>query len=221
MARTGRGRTAPGGQARTRLARAAVIDAAAALFLERGYAATTVEAISARSDVPQATVYRLFSSKHGILKAVVDVSIAGDDRPVSLPERPQVRNALADPDARRQVAAFVAVATEVNTRSAPMYRILVGAASADDEAAALLEDLNRQRRAGQGQLARSLARAGALRPGLRERDAVDVLYALMSPDVYRLLVHDRKWPPKRYQQWLGQTLVENLLDPATFGDVER
>lgn len=203
------------------MARAAVIDAAAALFLERGYAATTVEAISARSDVPQATVYRLFSSKHGILKAVVDVSIAGDDRPVSLPERPQVRNALADPDARRQVAAFVAVATEVNTRSAPMYRILVGAASADDEAAALLEDLNRQRRAGQGQLARSLARAGALRPGLRERDAVDVLYALMSPDVYRLLVHDRKWPPKRYQQWLGQTLVENLLDPATFGDVER
>ena len=61
-----------GSQARTRLARAAVIQAARALFLERGYAATTIEAISDQSDVPPATVYRLFSSKLGILKALLD-----------------------------------------------------------------------------------------------------------------------------------------------------
>src|SRR5262249_26344259 len=52
-----------GGQARPRLARAAVVQAARALFLQRGYAATTIEAISDASDVPPATVYRLFSSK--------------------------------------------------------------------------------------------------------------------------------------------------------------
>jgi AcrR family transcriptional regulator len=57
------------GQARTRLARRAVVDAARALFLERGYVATTIEAISEHSDVPSATVYRLFSSKLGILRA--------------------------------------------------------------------------------------------------------------------------------------------------------
>ena len=71
-------------QARTRFARAAVIDAARTLFVERGYGATTIEAISALSDVPPATVYRLFSSKRGILKALVDVSIAGDDDPVPM-----------------------------------------------------------------------------------------------------------------------------------------
>ena len=59
------------GQARTRLARAAVVDAARTLFLERGYGATTIDAISALSDVPPATVYRLFSSKRGILKALL------------------------------------------------------------------------------------------------------------------------------------------------------
>ena len=69
-----------GGQARTRLARAAVIQAARALFLEGGYAATTIEAISDLSDVPPATVYRLFSSKLGILKEVLHASIAGDDQ---------------------------------------------------------------------------------------------------------------------------------------------
>ena len=149
------------GQARTRFARAAVIDAARNLFVERGYGSTTVEAISTYSDVPPATVYRLFSSKRGILKALLDVSIAGDDEPVSLPDRPRVRESLADPDPKNQLAGFVAVTSDVNSRTAPIYRILLGAASSDPDAAALLEDLNRQRRAGQGQIARSLARAGA------------------------------------------------------------
>ena len=201
------------GQARTRLARAAVIDAARTLFVERGYGTTTIEAISTSSDVPAATVYRLFSSKRGILKAILDVSIAGDDEPVSLPDRPQVRAHLADPDPKNRLAGFVAVTSEVNSRTAPIYRILVGAASSDRDAAALLEDLNSQRRAGQGQIAHSLARAGALRPGLLQRDARDIIYTLMSPEVYRLLVLDRGWPPRRYERWLTQTLVECLLRP--------
>ncbi|MGE2724174.1 TetR/AcrR family transcriptional regulator [Mycolicibacterium pulveris] len=199
------------GQARTRLARAAVIEAARTLFVERGYAATTIEAISTASGVPPATVYRLFSSKRGILKAILDVSIAGDDQPVALPQRPKVQTLLADPDPRSQVAGFVAIASEVNSRAAPVYRILVGAASSDPDAAALLEDLNRQRRTGQGRLARALGRAGALRPGLREAEAVDSIYALMSPEVYRLLVVDRGWSPSRYERWLTQLLVDSLL----------
>src|SRR6516165_3359715 len=89
------------GQARTRLARAAVVQAARTLFAERGYAGTTIEAISELSDVPPATVYRLFSSKLGILKALLDVSIAGDDEDVPVEERPFVRAILADPDPRK------------------------------------------------------------------------------------------------------------------------
>src|SRR5215210_117413 len=85
-------------QARTRLARGAVIDAARTLFLERGYGSTTIDAISALSDVPGATIYRLFSSKRGILKALLDVSIAGDHEDVAVAERPRVRSLLADPE---------------------------------------------------------------------------------------------------------------------------
>jgi AcrR family transcriptional regulator len=158
-------------------------------------------------------VYRLFSSKRGILKAILDVSIAGDDEPVSMPERPKVRALLADSDPKEQLAGFVAVASEVNSRIAQIYRILVGAASSDPDAAALLEDLNRQRHTGQGQLIRSLARAGALQPGLRQRDATDIVYTLMSPEVYRLLVLDRGWPPERYKRWLTQALIDGVLPP--------
>jgi AcrR family transcriptional regulator len=202
------------GQARTRLARAAVVDAARTLFLERGYGATTIEAISALSDVPPATVYRLFSSKRGILRALLDVSIVGDDEAVPLADRPHVRSVFADPDPRNQLAAFVGVSAQVNSRTAPIYRILVSAAASDSDAAALLDEQTRQRQEGQGLIARSLARAGALRPDLRERDAADVIHALMSPEVYRLLVLDRGWQPERYQRWLTGVLVDQLLSPA-------
>ena len=200
-----------GGQARTRLARRAVVDAARRLFLDRGYGATTIEAISELSDVPAATVYRLFSSKRGILKALLDVSIVGDEEAVPMAQRPHVRALLADPDPAVQLGGFVAIAADVNARVAPIYLVLVSAAGADPEAAALLDELTAQRREGQRMVARSLARAGALRPELRERDAVDVIHALMSPEVYRLLVLDRRWKPQRYESWLTRLLGDQLL----------
>jgi AcrR family transcriptional regulator len=202
-----------GGQARTRLARAAIAGAARTLFLERGYAATTIGAISEASDVPLATVYRLFSSKLGILKALLDVSIAGDDEDVPLPDRPHVRALLADPDPRAQLAGFAGISSGIMARTEPVYRILLSAADSDPDAAALLAEQTRHRQQGQARIARSLARAGALRPGLRERDAADIIHALMSPEVYRLLTGDRGWPPARYQQWLTGILIGQLLPP--------
>ena len=188
-----------------------MVDAARTLFLERGYGATTMEAISAEADVPAATVYRLFSSKHGILKALLDVSIVGDDEAVPLSDRPQVQALLADPDPTVQLAGFVAVAADVNSRVAPIYRILVSAASADADAAALLDELTRQRQAGQRVIASALVGAGALRPELRERDAADIIHALLSPELYRLLVVDRGWKQARYERWLVHVLSEQLV----------
>jgi AcrR family transcriptional regulator len=208
----GRTRSHGNGQARTRLARAAVVGAARTLFLERGYGATTIEAISDASDVPPATVYRLFSSKRGILKALLDVSIVGDDEATPMPDRPQVRSLLGDPDPKRQLAGLAGITAEINSRIAPVYRILVSAAGSDPDAAALLDELTGQRQRGQRLVARSLARAGALRPTLRERDAADIIHALMSPELYRLLVIDRGWRPDRYEQWLTGIVIDQLLE---------
>jgi AcrR family transcriptional regulator len=198
------------GQARTRLARRAVVEAARALFLERGYAATTIEAISDHSDVPSATVYRLFSSKLGILKALLDTSIAGDDQPLAVQERPDVASLLTEPDPHKLLAGIAGITMAINQRTNDIYRVLASAAGSDPAAAELLNEIRQQRNRGQGQIARSLARARALKPGLRERDAADLIHALMSPEVYRLLVGDRRWTPERYQQWLATTLTQQL-----------
>lgn len=201
-------------QARTRLARRAVIETARTLFLERGYAATTIDAISDRSDVPPATVYRLFPGKLGILTAVLDTSIAGDDGGVAVEDRPNVAALVAEPDPGKQLLGFAGISVAINTRSADVYRILVSAAGSDAEAAALLAEYMRRRDVGQGRIARLLARAQALRPGLKERDAADIIHALMSPELYRLLVIDRGWTPGRYERWLAAALAAQLL-PAT------
>ncbi|HWC36980.1 MAG TPA: helix-turn-helix domain-containing protein [Acidimicrobiales bacterium] len=199
------------GQARTRRTRAAVVEAARTLFLERGYGGTTIEAISEASDTPQATVYRLFSSKLGILKAVLDTSIAGDDQAVAILERPQVRALLSDQDPRNQLTGFAAMLSDLMARAAPVHRILADAARSDHQAASLLAEVARQRHEGQRRIARSIARSGALRPGLRERDAADIIHALASPEVYGLLALDRGWSSERYQEWLSEILIDQLL----------
>jgi AcrR family transcriptional regulator len=204
-----------GGQARTRLARRAVVEAARALFVDRGYGATTIEAVSDLSDVPPATVYRLFSSKLGILKALLDVSIAGDDRALPLLDRPEVAAQFAEPDPERLLAGFARISVTINERSGQIYQIMASAASSEPEAANLLGQYTQQRQQGQGHIARALARAGVLRPDLRERDAADIVHVLMSPEVYRLFVADRGWSPARYEKWLKNALVQQLLPTTT------
>jgi AcrR family transcriptional regulator len=187
------------------------VEAARDLFLERGYSATTIEAISERSDTPQATVYRLFSSKLGILRAVLDVSVVGDDDAVAMLDRPNVRALLTDREPKQQLAGFSALLQDVMARVGPVHRILAEAARSDKEAASLLAEIAGQRNEGQRRIARSLARSKSLGPGLGERDAADIIHALASPEVYGLLVIDRGWSGERYEEWLQRTLTEQLL----------
>ncbi|MEO8744120.1 MAG: helix-turn-helix domain-containing protein, partial [Candidatus Dormiibacterota bacterium] len=177
---------------------------------ERGYTATTVDAISNLADVPTPTVYRLFGSKLGILKALLDADIAGDDEPVAVQDRPAIARLFAESDATTLLAAFAGITSAINQRTNAVYWILVSAADSDPAAAELLDDLQQQRDRGQGQIAHALVRAGSLGVDLQEDDAIDLIHALMSPELYRLLVTDRHWKPERYQYWLATSLIQQL-----------
>lgn len=108
------------------------------------------------------------------------------------------------------LAGFTQLTVAINVHSNDLYRILTSAATSDPAAAALFEEYQQQRAQGQGMFARALARAGALRPGLGEREAADLVHALMSPELYRLLVVDRGWAVARYEKWLTRTITEQL-----------
>jgi AcrR family transcriptional regulator len=204
-------------QAQARATRAEVVAVARRLFLERGYAATTIEAIGQAANIPLATIYRLFGSKRGILAAVLDVSFVGDDQPVPLHARPLARAAIAEPDPRRLLAGFARLVHDVLGRSAQLQQVLRSAAVVDQEAADLLEAINKQRVDGQSRVARALSERAALADGIGEAEAVDIIYALMSSEVYRILTVERGWSPDRYERWLSRALCAVLLAPSPQG----
>ena len=199
-------------QARTRATRARVTEAARALFVERGYPATSIQAIAAAADVPQATLYRLFGGKVGVLSEVLDVLAVGDDEPVALHERPEVRALSDEPDPRRFLAGFAHVARSVMERTAAMQQVIRSAATVDPEAAQILAKTDRERAAGQANIARGLVERGALPQDIDEAQALDVIYTLMSPQVYHVLVGERGWDADRYEQWLARTMCSTLLN---------
>ena len=157
-------------------------------------------------------MYRLFSTKLGILKAVLDVSVVGDDEAVAMLNRPNVQALLVDQEPRNRLVGFAALLRDVMARVGPVHRILAEAARSDEQAASLLAEIARQRNEGQRRIARSLARSNALRQGIRERDAADIIHTLASPEVYGLLVFDRGWSGERYEEWLQGILMEQLLE---------
>lgn len=196
-----------------RATRAAVLAAAGALFVDQGYVATTIEAVARRADVSVETIYAVFGTKRALLVAVVDATIAGDDEPLPVLERPWVRALRGEPDAVRRVAILARNGRAILERIAPIHHALVGAAGAEPAIAEVLDRYTAQRLDAQRVLVR-LAVRHELRPGLSMRTAIDTVFAIGSPETYRLLVHERGWTPARFEAWYAETLTRLLLDGA-------
>ena len=193
-------------QAQARATRLRVIEAAKRIFTEHGYPATTIEAVAEAADTPLPTVYRQFASKRGLLAAVLDTSFGGDDQPVAFADRPAVRAARAETDPVTMVNAFAHIMREFMERSSAILHVLATAAQVDSDAAGLLAEIRQQRHTGQSRIVTALDAIGALDPGLDKAEAADMVYALLSPDVHRILTVERGWPADRYERWIARSL---------------
>jgi AcrR family transcriptional regulator len=183
-----------------------VIRAAERLFTENGYPATTIEAVAEAADTPLPTLYRLFGSKRALLAAVLDTAFGGDDQPIAFGDRPAVRAARAESDPAKMAAAFARIMAEFMQRSSAILNVLATAAQVDPEAAELLTQIRRQRHTGQSRIVAALHGIGALDPGLDIDEADDIVYALLSPEVHRILTVERGWPADRYERWIARSL---------------
>jgi len=188
-----------------------VIAAAARLFSERGYVATSVDDIAAEAGVSRATVFTAVGGKPALLKTALDVAIVGDDQPVSLPDRPRSRAVRAETDPRRYLALYAGIAAEIGARAGAIYEAIRGAAGADPAARALWLDHQAQRRQGGANVVRDLLSKADLRPGLEPEAAADIVWVLNDPGLYRLLVQERGWTHERFEAWLAETLQRQLL----------
>ena len=187
----------------------AVLEAARTLFLEQGYASTTLAQIAEAADVSVPTVYKAFANKAGLLKAVFDVAVAGDDDPVPMAERPAILAVIAEPDAGRKIALYTRDHAARARQSVPVQLLARDAGAADPDAAAVWSQTRAELLDGMAQFARDLARTGQLR--VSAGAARDVLWTFYSPELYELLVLERHWSPSRYRSFVEDGVVAALL----------
>src|SRR4029077_7921325 len=130
---------------------------------------------------------------------------------VAYRDRPATQRALAEPDPHRLIEAFSPLSRELLERSAPILHLLRSAAEADPEAAELYAEAQRQRYAGQSNLAQVLAERDQL--AVTAVEAADIMYTLRSPEVFRTLTQERGWSAEQYERWLTTALQATLLHP--------
>jgi AcrR family transcriptional regulator len=190
-----------------------ILATAGTLFREQGYAVTPMPRIAAEAGVVVETIYRIFGSKAGLFRAVMEAVLAGGTARADIPveERPAIRAVIDEPDPRRQVALYVATQPGIHRRSGPLLRALQGAVATDPELKTLWHEMEAWRLDGQGRFVGMLAERGWLRPGLSFNEARDVVWTLCSLAVHDLLVVERAWTSKRYQDWLTAALTRELL----------
>ena len=199
---------------RSRQARATrrrIVEAAAELFVRDGYSATSIGAIAAEAGVAVPTVYASLRSKANILRAVVELTVRGDDAEAPLSSREDWQAIERQGDPRGKLALFTRLHRQICEREAAVFAQLEAAAGADPEATQLLAEHDGRRYETQRRLARNLQRQGQLAPALSAREAADIIWTLASERTYLALVRDRGWTPRRYERWLVEQLAAGLL----------
>ena len=194
--------------ARTRATRRRIVDAAAELFIERGYGVTTLEQIAARAGVAVQTVYFHFGNKRTVLKQAVDVAAVGDDEPVALLERPWQDELRAEPDTRRVIELWAANGRVIYARIGPIMGVVRDAAVSDPDMAAQWATNEAQRATAFRAFADLLDQRGVLNRPVEE--AVDVLCALVGPEVYGVLT-GRGWSPEQWERFMVESITAALL----------
>ena len=200
-------------QAQAAQTRRAILDAARVLFVERGYAATTMAAIAERAEVSLETVYAAVGAKPTLMRLLIETAISGGDEPVDAEERDYVRAILAEPDAAAKLAIYAGAVRRIQARMAPLYRVLQAAAPAHPELGALWAEIAERRARNMRAFAANLAETGQLRAGVSVEEAADVSWVLNSSELYALLVYDRGWEPERFERWLADAWRRLLLAP--------
>ena len=190
-----------------------ILEAAQRLFERQGYAATTMAAIAAEAGVAGKTVYLAFETKSGVLRALWNFLLRGDQEDVPISDRHWYREVLGEPDPERQLRLGAANSRAVKERVGGVIEVVHAAAAIDPDIDALWKRIETEFHANQHVVVASIDEKGGLRPELDVDRATDILWTLNHPDVWQLLVVQRGWTPDEYERWFADTAVAQLLVP--------
>jgi AcrR family transcriptional regulator len=198
-----------GRQEQARRSREAVLDAAERMFLDQGYAATTIAAIARDAGVSVETVYKAFGGKAGMVRAVYQRGLTGRGPVPAYQRSDQMRAQETDP--RTIMREWGRLTAEVASVVSPIRLLIRSAALIDPEMAALLKANDEERLQRMRHHARFLAERGYLRDGIKVSEATDILWTCSSVELYELLVLQRGWSLPRFAQFVAEFMISSLL----------
>jgi len=166
---------------------------------------------SPQAGVALKTVYLAFGTKAGLLHALGDVRLSGDDQPIPVTDRPWYRQLLHGDDPQLLVRTAARQSRVTKERSGDVLRIIRQAAVTEPALAELWDRIETEFRAVLAGIAERLDALGSLAPGVDATSATDLLWTLNHPDTWYLLVRQCGWTADRYEQWVGETLSAQLL----------
>lgn len=201
----------PRRQEQARLTRRAILDAALSLFIERGYAGASLADIAQAAGVALKTVQAVFGTKAKLLSDLWDVTVVGDDEAIPVADRAWFRETMDEPEPRRQLQLHARNAGRIKRRVGALTEVIRRAAPADPEIGERWQLMQNQFLQNQTMVAESLAAKRALREGLDVAEAAEVIWVLNHPSVYFLLVYERGWSEERYEHWLADAFIHQLL----------
>jgi AcrR family transcriptional regulator len=196
---------------RAQKTRSRVIEAATRLFVQHGYATTTIRAIAAEAGVSVPTVELLFGTKAQLLHVVIDVAIAGDDEPVPVLSRAWAADAQSSRDVQDFLSVLARVVSEAQARSAGVVLAAYEAAASDPDIQLLILDRESQRERTAAWIVDSVLERAALRPGLDRAGVIDTVWLLMDPVIFNRLTRHRGWNPDRYASWFADSVAQLLI----------
>lgn len=189
--------------------RRAILAAAREHFLQHGYAATTVPAVAGMAGVSAETVYKAFGPKHALVRALWEHGLDGRGA-VPAPERSDALSG-SEQDPVALLRGWGQLAKEVSPEVSPIVLLVRDAAAHDAEMAALLDEVDQQRRDRMRANAERLDSHGWLKPGVGVDRATDVLWTYTSHQFYELLVLKSGWAVDDYGDFVCDSLIAALL----------
>lgn len=205
----GRTYNSAGRQEQAARTRARIVETARDLFLAEGYGRTTIADVAAAAGVSVETIYVAFKNKATLLHKAWDITVGGDDQDIVFHERPEVIAMRSEPDLAKRFMLHARFFTTTAQRTAPFQLMVQSAAGSDEAAAAMLEEMGRQRLAGMSVMAAEAARTGQLT--VSEEECRDTVWAMTDGTLWHRLVVERGWSNDQFAEWLGGIWIHLLV----------
>lgn len=183
-----------------------ILVAAKKFFQSEGFECVTIEKLAQAAEVSAPTIYALFQSKRGILRALMDQALPSEQFEAL------VERAYLEQSAQGHLAVSAKIARQMYDAERAQMDIFRGASVLAPEFKELEKERELRRYKRQEGTIKAMIKSKSLAKGLSPSKARDILWALTGRDMYRMFVVEQGWMSDEYEKWLAKLLVKTLVD---------